>query len=371
MTRIRFRMIISMEEYMKKLLVVMVTLGLALSMVFAADYATLEGEVASISKYGNAETDIKADEVAAAGYEPGDLVSLSAAGFSGIVPLGTNYSDVDSGETIVVVSDEGVSIAINYGSFETASGVVVGSPVTIDMAEKGGYLDEYAIRQLVRTDAREDYGTDEIFANFRMVDEGNIVPGVLYRSCSPVRGDSRTPYADALAEAAGIRTVINLADSEESMAEGLAMAPYYSSLVEDGSVITLDMAVDFFTPDFTTKLAEGLRFMISHEAPYLIHCNEGKDRAGMVTALIEALCGATMDEIIADYMESYENYYGVEKGTEQYDMIASIITDFFTTMNGRAFPWNAVGTVAENYAKNTIGLTDDEISSLRTILTEN
>ena len=55
-----------MEEYMKKLLVVMVTLGLALSMVFAADYATLEGEVASISKYGNAETDIKADEVAAA-----------------------------------------------------------------------------------------------------------------------------------------------------------------------------------------------------------------------------------------------------------------------------------------------------------------
>ena len=355
---------------MRKLILITVTLGIAASMLFASDYPTLEGEVASISKYGNAETSITGEDAYAAGYEPGDLVQLSVAGFSGIVPMGTNYSDVDSGETIVVISDEGVSIAINYGSFETASGAVTGSPVVIDMAEKGGYLEEYAIRQLVRTDSREDYGSDEIFANFRMVDEGRIQPGILYRSCSPVRGDSRAPYADRLAEAAGIRTVINLADSEESMEAGLAMAPYYSSLAADGSVITLDMAVDFFSPDFTSKLAEGLRFMISHDAPYLIHCNEGKDRAGMVAALLEALCGASMDEIIADYMESYENYYGVEKGTEQYDMISSIITDFFMTMNGRPFPWDAVGTVAENYARNAIGLTDDEISSLRTILTE-
>ena len=71
------------------------------------------------------------------------------------------------------------------------------------------------------------------------------------------------------------------------------------------------MGVDFFAPDFTEKLAAGLRFMISNEPPYLVHCNEGKDRAGMTIALLEALSGATMDEIIADYMESYENYYGV------------------------------------------------------------
>ena len=152
------------------------------------------------------------------------------------------------------------------------------------MAEKGGYLDEYAIRQLERTDVREDYASDEIFANFRMVDEGNIAEGVLYRSCSPVRGDARAPYADKLMEEAGIRTVINLADNEESMNAGLSGAPYYSTLVEEGNVILLDMGVDFFSPDFTEKLAEGLRFMIAHPAPYLIHCNEGKDRAGCCTA---------------------------------------------------------------------------------------
>ena len=201
-----------------------------------------------------------------------------------------------------------------------------------------------------------------------MVDEGDIAEGVLYRSCSPVRGDARAPYADKLVGEAGIKTVINLADNEETMLSGLAGAPYYATLVESGNVIMLDMGVDFFSPDFTEKLATGLRFMIAHEDPYLIHCNEGKDRAGMTVALLEALSGATMDEIVADYMESYENYYGVEKGTEQYDMIAQIIIDFFETMNGRPFPYDALKTVAEQYTLNTIGLSSAELNALEAVL---
>ena len=152
------------------------------------------------------------------------------------------------------------------------------------------------------------------------------------------------------------------------MAEGIAAAPYYQTLVDNGSVITLDMGVDFFAPDFTEKLAAGLRFMISNEPPYLVHCNEGKDRAGMTIALLEALSGATMDEIITDYMESYENYYGVEKGTEQYALISEIITDFFQTMNGRPFPYSMVRTVAEQYTLSTIGLSMDELAALEEAL---
>ena len=356
---------------MKRLSIMLIVLVLSCVMLFAAEYASLEGTITGISKYGNAATDISAEAAEAAGYAPGDMVTLTVGTYSCPAPLGTDYSNVDSGSTVAVISDEGIEIAINYGSFQTVSGAAVGDTITIDMLEKGGYAEEYAIRQLERTDNRDDYASDEVFANFRMVDEGNIAEGVLYRSCSPVRGDARAPYADALAKKAGIATVINLADSTESMEEGLKDAPYYSALVDNGSVITLDMGVDFFSPEFTEKLASGLRFMISHDAPYLIHCNEGKDRAGMTAALLEALSGATMDEIVADYMESYENYYGVEKGTEQYAMISKIITDFFQTMNGRPFPHSMVRTVAEQYTLSTIGLSMDELAALEAKLQGN
>ena len=351
---------------MKRLLIALAVAMLACSMLAAAEYATLEGTITGISKYGNAATDITSAPTE--GYEPGDMVTITIGDYSAPAPLGTDYSNVDSGSLVAVVEDTGIEIAINYGSFATVSGAQIGDTVTIDMLEKGGYAEEYAIRQLERTDNREDYASDEVFANFRMVDEGNIAEGVLYRSCSPVRGDARAPYADKLAQQAGIKTVINLADSAESMAEGIAAAPYYQTLVDSGSVITLDMGVDFFAPDFTEKLAAGLRFMISNEPPYLVHCNEGKDRAGMTIALLEALSGATMDEIIADYMESYENYYGVEKGTEQYALISEIITDFFQTMNGRPFPYSMVRTVAEQYTLSTIGLSMDELAALEEAL---
>ena len=38
---------------------------------------------------------------------------------------------------------------------------------------------------------------------------------------------------------------------------------------------------------------------------------EGKDRTGYVCALLEGLCGATYEEIVTDYLITYDNYYGV------------------------------------------------------------
>lgn len=61
---------------------------------------------------------------------------------------------------------------------------------------------------------------------------------------------------------------------------------------------------------------------MAHEGPYLIHCTEGKDRAGFVSALLEALVGSSVEEIKDDYMCSFTNYYGVEYGSEQYEKIA-------------------------------------------------
>ena len=38
---------------------------------------------------------------------------------------------------------------------------------------------------------------------------------------------------------------------------------------------------------------------------------EGKDRTGYVCALLEGLCGATYEEMVADYLITYDNYYRI------------------------------------------------------------
>ena len=81
------------------------------------------------------------------------------------------------------------------------------------------------------------------------------------------------------------------------------------------------MGVSFKTREFQAALVEGLTFLSNNEGPYLVHCNEGKDRAGFTSALLSALMGLSYEEIAADYMTSYENYYHVEKGTEQYEAV--------------------------------------------------
>ena len=98
---------------------------------------------------------------------------------------------------------------------------------------------------------------------------------------------------------------------------------YYKKLYDEGNVIVLAMPVNFSSAEFAAGIVNGLTFLSAKEAPYLVHCTEGKDRAGFASMLIEALMGASMDEIIADYMMSYDNYYGVDaqEETEKYNMI--------------------------------------------------
>ena len=200
---------------------------------------------------------------------------------------------------------------------------------------------------------------------------GDIAEGVLYRSSSPVNPElGRNTYADQLAEAAGIKTVLNLADSEEAMKayEGYADS-YYATL----NVVALDMGVDFAAEDFNAKLKTGLEYMIANEGPYLVHCNEGKDRAGFVSALLEALMGGTVDEIKADYMTSYENYYHVEKGSEQYEKIAeSNIMNTLRTIAGLEEGADLAGVdlaaAAETYLTGTVGLSAEQVDALQAVL---
>jgi len=61
------------------------------------------------------------------------------------------------------------------GNFASTYNVSIGDKVIFSMLEKEGYLSEYLLHQLKRTNERNDYASDSIFANFRSIATTGIV----------------------------------------------------------------------------------------------------------------------------------------------------------------------------------------------------
>ncbi len=68
-------------------------------------------------------------------------------------------------------------------------------------------------------------------------------------------------------------------------------------MIESGQLIPLGIGVDFQEEKTKQALGKGFIKMTEMEGPYLIQCSCGKDRTGLIVALIEALCGATNEQV--------------------------------------------------------------------------
>ncbi len=337
-----------------------------------------------IAKHGNLVLYMYGSDLYDKGFEHGDVVEIAIGEKKWDVPLCTSYSDVDNGEVVLRATGatDGVVLAINMGDFATTAGIAQKTAIEEDpgyrwdylmesaveikitMKEEGGYREQWLIRQLVRTNERTDYShlSDEAFANFRVIETGGMGKGVLYRSSSPINpAYGRNTYADKAAENAGIITVVNLADSSNTY--GDAENTYYSTC----NVTYVNLGMDFLSEATLNGLAEGMRFIINNNGPYLIHCNEGKDRAGFVSALLECLMGATLDEVIDDYMVTYYNYYGVEEGTEKYAAIVknNLIKVLNTTFRVDDVYKADLAAEAAAFLMEDAGLTADEVAALK------
>ena len=340
-----------------------------------------------IAKHGNLILYMYGADLFNKGFEHGDIVEIAIGEKKWDVPLCTSYSDVDNGQAVLRATGEtdGVVLAINMGDFATIAGIaqktaieedpgyrwdyLMESPVQIKitMKEEGGYREQWLIHQLIRTNERTDYSHlgGEAFANFRVINTTGIGVNKLYRSSSPINPAlGRNTYADAAAREAGIMTVVNLADPSNTYA-GTENA-YYCTC----QVAYVNLGMDFLSEATLSGLAEGMRFIINNDGPYLIHCNEGKDRAGFVSALLECLMGATMNEVIDDYMVTYYNYYGVEEGSEKYN---AVVNNNLIKVLNTAFKINDVyranlAAEAEAFLIEDAGLTAEEVVLLKTKL---
>ncbi len=345
-----------------------------------------------MTKYGNVYTDCKAEDfMGKLGFAWGDLVTVKFLDKTLTLPVVPTYSYVDSGKPAVIVEKDAdgkptgyVSMAINMGNFAETyelakkhtnedktwywtawEGVTYPVEVTFKMAEKGGYMAEYIMHDLQRTNDRADYPnlSDAEFGNFRNIATTGMGKDVLYRGSSPINPElGRNTYVDTALKQAGVNVIMNLANSQEEAEayEGFADT-YYSGQ----KVIYLNLGVDFSAPEFQKGLAEGLRFFAANKGTYYVHCTEGKDRAGFVSALLECLMGATYDEVVADYMVTYYNYYGVEPGTDKYNAIANsnIIKTLQNAFGVEDLSKADLQKGAKDYMK-AIGLTDAEITDL-------
>ena len=350
----------------------------------SAEGIVVEASVVEVSKYGNVTLDIAPAALYEAGFELGDILSVEVNEQTLSMPFVTLYPDVDTASLgILDYKEEGLHtiIAINMGNFSETYDADIGTTIKIGLAEKAGYADEFLLRKLERTNDIADYNNDPVvFANFREIDTTGIKAGILYRSSSPINNEiKRAAYADDLMKAHNIKTVMNMADTADNIESYVAQddfnSPYYLSLYEAGQVITLDMTVDVAGDDFSAKLANGLRFLAENEGPYLVHCNEGKDRAGFCSAILSALMGASLDEVVEDYMVTYENYYHVEKDSDQYDkiaesnIIASITTIVSQQQKGTDISNRNLAEDTKNYLLR-IGMTEAEINKLISRLTD-
>ena len=348
-----------------------------------------EATIAEISKYGHLILDIKGEVLFELGYEYGDVMTVTVDGKVLELPLCSGYNDVDNGVTLLRAesAEDAVMIAINMGDFATTSGIakkvsteenpgyrwdyLKETPVKIEISlkTKGAYRDQWLARQLSSSTERSDYPhlSDEAFANFRVIDTTGMGKNKIYRSSSPINPESgRNTYADKAARDAGIATIINLADASNTYE--VSDDAYYLTC----QVTYLNLGLEFLSDDATAAMARGMRFIINGEGPYLLHCSEGKDRAGFVSALLEFLMGATIDEVIEDYMETFYNYHGVERGTEKYDVILNIniINTLTTTFKVSDIYQADLAAEAEEYLMEDVGLSADEVAALKAKLGE-
>lgn len=270
------------------------------------------------------------DEFNALGFEYGDSVNITFSNGYELkdIPYYSGYYAKPSEPLLVAYpSYEYIDACICFGeSMWEQAHLKDGDTADIVLNEKAKYKDLQDFFDVQYTDNIDDYSSNESFANFRCVEMGNLKHKTLYRGATPIDNKhNRAKIVNDLIKEANIKYVVDLTDTEESLnklfkADNFA-SNYFKELYENGKVSVTHMTANYKTKDFAKLVVKALTDMSKNEGPYYIHCVEGKDRTGFVLAVIEGLAGASYEEIVKDYMVTYENYYGITelKDKEKYD----------------------------------------------------
>lgn len=149
---------------------------------------------------------------------------------------------------------------------------------------------------------------------YRTVDGKVVKTGVLFRGDSLHRIDHE---GRAILASLGIRTLIDLRDSDERRAypdqlDGIDATVYWHPLVDGSRAdrqrngnLSLADAYRTILAERGERLTAAIRQLAApHALPVFVHCMAGKDRTGLVVALVLSAIGVDERDIIEDYAAS-------------------------------------------------------------------
>jgi Tyrosine phosphatase family len=188
----------------------------------------------------------------------------------------------------------------------------------------------FSAEQLAQRDAenqtfKEQFSSPAELANFRALHGGQLAPARLFRSYhpfSPSRGGSveqaRLRAVQQLMAEHHIAAVINLSDPPGVVERA---PPFYQQLAAAGGVLfaPTHYHVVYFgsaEAEFAAVLRQVLTFIAGRSGPYLLHCQLGTDRTGVVTAILLAASGVPWPEILDDYVRSNQLGIGEYRAPE-------------------------------------------------------
>ena len=133
-------------------------------------------------------------------------------------------------------------------------------------------------------DNREDFRTDEEFANFRNLILANHKSMTFFRSASAVKNKyGRASTVQQLMQKNLIHLIVDFSNVE------------YRCMSDEFGFI----------------LVQKLRAILRENPPGIIQCDTGKKRTGFVCLILEMLSGTNYTDIVNDYLESYKNNNGL------------------------------------------------------------
>lgn len=109
----------------------------------------------------------------------------------------------------------------------------------------------------------------------------------------------------------GVKSIITLSGDESVDVKKEQISVYVSDIRQAGNQLFIKTSYNTVyyasnSREFGNMIADVIRFIGSHPGPYYVHCRLGTDRTGVVSANLAALCGASWEEIAADYQKTNE-----------------------------------------------------------------
>lgn len=220
-----------------------------------------------------------------------------------------------------------------------------GSTVRITTTkEKADYYDRIPHYMAGYSDDRNDFESSVAYGNYREVTQGGFRDDRLYRSASPMQPNgTRNIYCDQYLRDVGAGHIFSISIDMEDVESYRYDGSYAFELYDQGKVIAKALSPSILCHHDEVLFV--MDTMLDTEGSIGLSCSQGKDRTGLYCAMLEALAGASYQEIRDDYLLSMVYYYKIEPHSVEYDTVGSMVIDRIFYIFGNYDDFERTGNV--------------------------